>query len=248
MNLRIVLVLVATTVIVLLQSARAGQAAPAKPLNIVIAIAEDEYHAKETLPAFAKSELNDPLRFNVKIIQSDSKTDLPGTEALKDADLLIMFLRRRELPEAQLKAFQTYFDSGKPLVAIRTSCHAFQNWLEFDKVVLGCNYNNHYAATGTLSIATAKGQASNPILRGIPEQFTSSSSLYKMMPLADTCTPLLIGTWTNKPAEPVAWTNVHKGGRVFFTSLGSPEDFKSPVFVRLLRNGVLWAAERTAEN
>jgi type 1 glutamine amidotransferase len=214
-------------------------------LNIVIAIAEDEYHAKETLPAFAKSELEEKLHFNVKIIQSDSKTDLPGTEALRDADLLIMFLRRRELPEAQLKAFQAYFDSGKPLVAIRTSCHAFQNWLEFDKVVLGCNYNNHYAATGTLSISTAKGQTGNPILRGIPEQFTSSSSLYKVMPLADTCTPLLMGTWTNKRAEPVAWTNIHKGGRVFFTSMGSPEDFKSPIFVRLLSNGVVWAAERT---
>jgi type 1 glutamine amidotransferase len=248
MSSRIILALLATALLLPLRFASAGQNATAKPLNIVIAIAEDEYHANETLPAFAKSELQDRLHFNVKIIQSDSKTDLAGTEALKEADLLIMFLRRRELSEAQLKAFQTYFDSGKPVVAIRTSCHAFQNWLEFDKVVLGCNYNNHYAATGTMSIFTAKGQGGNPILRGIPEQFTSSSSLYKVMPLSDTCTPLLIGTWSDKPAEPVAWTNIHKSGRVFFTSLGSPDDFKSPVFVKLLSNGVLWAVDRSPGN
>ena len=48
-------------------------------------------------------------------------------------------------------------------------------------------------------------------------------------------------------AEPVAWTNAHKGGRVFFTSLGSPDDFKSPQFRRLLLNGVNWALDRPIE-
>jgi type 1 glutamine amidotransferase len=222
-----------------------ARAADSKPPTIVIAIGEDEYHAKETLPAFAKSELQDKLHFNVKIVQSDDKTNMPGLEALKQADLLIMFMRRRELPTAQLQLFKDYFDSGKPVVAIRTSCHAFQNWLEFDKVVLGCNYNNHYAAKGTIAITPAAGAKDHPILKGVsPLSFTSDSSLYKVMPLADACTPLLIGKWTDKPPEPLAWTNTHQGGRVFFTSLGSPDDFKLPQFREMLSNGVVWAIGR----
>ena len=42
----------------------------------------------------------------------------------------------------------------------------------------------------------------------------------------------------------MAWTNVHKGGRVFYTSLGHPDDFNDPQFRRLLLNGILWALDR----
>jgi type 1 glutamine amidotransferase len=45
------------------------------------------------------------------------------------------------------------------------------------------------------------------------------------------------------PHEPVTWTNTHTGGgRVFYTSLGHPDDFGIPAFQQLLRNGVYWAA------
>ncbi len=45
------------------------------------------------------------------------------------------------------------------------------------------------------------------------------------------------------PHEPVTWTNTHiGGGRVFYTSLGHPDDFQVPAFRRLLLNGVYWAA------
>jgi type 1 glutamine amidotransferase len=217
---------------------------PAHP-RIVIAIGEDEYHAKETLPAFAKTELEEKLHCQCVILQSDDKANLPGLEALKEADLLIMFLRRRTLPEEQLKQFKDYFDSGRPVVALRTSCHAFQNWLEFDKLVLGCHYANHYAGQGKIDIYRVDKEAQNPLLRGINANgFVSSSSLYRVLPLAETCRPLLMGAWTNKPPEPVAWTNQYKGGRVFFTSLGHPDDFKLPEFRQLLSNGVQWALEQ----
>jgi type 1 glutamine amidotransferase len=222
----------------------ADGASPAKPINVIITIGEDEYHAKETLPAFANAELQEKLHWHVTIIQSDDKKDMPGLETLKNADLLIMFMRRRELPETQLQLFKDYFESGKPVVGIRTSCHAFQNWLEFDKVILGCHYNNHYSAKEPIavSVSVAKAAEGNPLLRGVPPEFVSASSLYKVVPLFPTCTPLLMGTWTDKPAEPVAWTNRYKRARVFFTTLGSPEDFRSAAFRRLLTNGILWAS------
>jgi len=226
----------------------------ARPPNVVIVTAEQEYDAKDTLPAFAKSEL-EPRGYKITCINSDSTTDIPGLEALDDADLLIMFMRRRTLPDDQLKHFQSYFESGRPVVAIRTSCHAFQNYLQFDGAVLGCHYDNHYPnGTGKNAgeapfthVKTTEKSAADPILRGVAPSFDSSGSLYKVSPLAETATPLLLGSWSDKPAEPVAWTNTHKGGRIFFTSLGHPEDFQRPAFKLLLKNAVEWALDEPVE-
>src|SRR5207237_2524643 len=192
---------------------------------------EEEYFAKDTLPAFAHDELEAKLHWHPTLLQSDDKTDLPGTEALDKADLLVLFMRRRELPPDQLGRFKKYFESGRPVVAIRTASHSFQNWLEFDKVVLGCNYGRHYG-TGTPGDMTTitpatKEAAQHPILRGIPldgKTWETTASLYRVTPLLDGTTPLLQGKWRTEPPEPVAWTNTHNGGRVFYTSLGHPDD------------------------
>jgi type 1 glutamine amidotransferase len=48
----------------------------------------------------------------------------------------------------------------------------------------------------------------------------------------------------NKPAQenPVAWVwNNRFGGRVFFTTLGHPEDFKVEAVQRLVINGIHWS-------
>ena len=62
--------------------------------------------------------------------------------------------------------------------------------------------------------------------------------------VAASATPLLLGSWSDKPVEPVAWTNTHKGGRIFFTSLGHPRDFENASFRKMLCNAVLWALDR----
>ena len=50
--------------------------------------------------------------------------------------------------------------------------------------------------------------------------------------------PLLIGTIPDQSPEPIAWTNVNKGGgRVFYTSLGHPDDFQQEPFNRRLSQG-----------
>ena len=57
------------------------------------------------------------------------------------------------------------------------------------------------------------------------------------------CVALLEGWLEDKPeiVEPIAWVNTNGNRRAFYTSLGSPEDFKDPAFRRLLLNAVLWA-------
>jgi type 1 glutamine amidotransferase len=63
-------------------------------------------------------------------------------------------------------------------------------------------------------------------------------------PLAKTTTPLLFGRIAGQESEPVAWTNQYRGGRIFYTSLGHPEDFKNPEFRKLLVNAVFWAMNK----
>jgi type 1 glutamine amidotransferase len=218
-------------------------AAPPAAPKVVVVTAEEEYDAKTTLPAFVKADVESRLGVRATFLNSDSKTEIQGLEALDDADLLVLFVRRRTLPDAQLGRIKAYLDRGKPLVALRTSCHAFQDWKTFDHDVLGCNYQGHHGKDLKITVRPAPGAENTPLLRGVVG-YESGASLYKVNPLAKTATPLLVGKVADQPEEPVAWTNAYKGGRVFFTSLGHQDDFKSPAFRRLLLNGITWALGR----
>ena len=74
-----------------------------------------------------------------------------------------------------------------------------------------------------------------------PGELRFTSSLYKSRDLAPTTTVLMSATIENQPdvREPIAWTNVADHRKTFYTSLGSPDDFESPAFRRLLLNAVL---------
>jgi type 1 glutamine amidotransferase len=176
---------------------------------------------------------------------------IPGfAKAVAAADLVILSIRRVALPEADVLALRKYLDAGKPLIAIRTSSHAFDakgkhpvghvEWTKFDTEVLGGNYHNHHPAGPLTTISVAAGAEKNLLLAGIKTPFTSKGSLYMTSPLAPTTTTLLVGSTAKYDPEPLAWTNTYKKARVFYTSLGHKDDFKSPQFVRLMENAVRW--------
>ncbi|RME90282.1 MAG: hypothetical protein D6766_13525, partial [Verrucomicrobia bacterium] len=79
-----------------------------------------------------------------------------------------------------------------------------------------------------------------------PGSFTGHGSLYKVSPLAPDATPLLLGRIPDQPEEPVAWVRLYgpNEARVFYTSLGHPDDFREPGFRRLLFNAMLWAVRQ----
>ena len=72
--------------------------------------------------------------------------------------------------------------------------------------------------------------------------FKTNGSLYKNPNVAADVTVLLTGTMA-KESEPVAWVREKDGRRVFYTSLGHPDDFKDENFIRLLANGLAWATK-----
>jgi type 1 glutamine amidotransferase len=161
-----------------------------------------------------------------------------------------------------MKQLRDYVASGKPVVGIRTASHAFclnqerppaglTEWPEFDRDVLGGNHHMHHGNKDKddpfTCVWAKEGMESHAILAGVPtEEFRVPSWLYKTSPLAKTATVLMMGrVGDRKPFEPVTWTNINtSGGRVFYTSLGHPGEFKMRVFRRLLTNGIFWALNK----
>jgi putative membrane-bound dehydrogenase-like protein len=221
----------------------------------VFLIGEDEYKTELTLPSFAAKEL-EPLGIRCTFAIADPKSphNFPGVEALADADLLVVSVRRRAPRSDQMAIIRKYLDAGKPLVGIRTASHAFDargkapaghvEWKSFDPDVLGGHYTGHHANDRHPVITLAPSDKPHSIVRGIETPFTSEGSLYKTSPLAASARALLLGTIPSQPAEPVAWVNVTNSSRVFYTSLGHPADFENTSFRRLLQGAVLWALNR----
>lgn len=220
-----------------------GGAAPAKAPTIVLVSGEFEYKSAETLPGL-KQKLEAQLGAKCVYLArpADPKAQtIAGLEALDTADLAILFIRRMTLPEEQLAHFKKFAASGKPIIGLRTASHAFENWKEWDREVLGGNYQNHHNNQLATTIRVAPDAANHPILQGVAKEFASPGSLYRNSPLPPGATVLLMGSVEGKPAEPVAWTRSHHGAAVFYTSLGHPGEFGTELFDRLLLNAVKWA-------
>jgi type 1 glutamine amidotransferase len=234
-------------------------AAASKSAHLVFMIGEDEYDTWNTLPEFVENDLK-PRGYRVTIVHADKdeKNDFSGlTTALRDADLLFVSVRRRTPLKEQLDAVRAHVAAGKPLIGIRTASHAFALrardkppesrfaiWQEFDPEVFGGNYTNHHGSGPKTAITAAPGAEKHPILKGVSAgKLVGNGSLYRVSPLTADATPLLIGSIPDRPAEPVAWTRLAgpKKARVFYTSLGHPDDFKDPQFRRLLVNSIEWA-------
>jgi hypothetical protein len=111
-----------------------GQAGPGKGKQIVFLSGDEEYRSEEGLPMLAKilaarHGFKCTVLFAINpadgTIDPVTLTNIPGMEALDAADLCVMGLRFRELPDAQMKHFVDYLNAGKPIIALRTSTHAF---------------------------------------------------------------------------------------------------------------------------
>lgn len=233
------------------------------PAHIVCLTVDEpnNYDAVNFCRGFAEREWRE-LGHRVTIIEGNRElpTHFEGfLEAMETADLLIVFVRRATPPPEQLDAIRKHLAAGRPLVGIRTANHAFippanlpvtdpalASWPEFVPDVLGCE-NTGYETRGLPYSVTRHPQApaDSPLLAGVdPGAILGHASLYRVLPLAADATPLLLGQAGEiEPAQPLAWTRSYgpRHARIFYTSLGAPEDAVQPALRRLVVNAVQWA-------
>jgi putative membrane-bound dehydrogenase-like protein len=247
----------------LLWAAGAHGAEPARAPHVFFLIGEGEYDTKTTVPAFAKAELEPRgVRCTFSILPSEESNTFPNFDALKEADVLFVSVRRHTPPKAQMEAIRAHVAAGKAVVGLRTASHAFAlrgkggqpakvpdgdaDWPEFDHEILGGNYSDHYGRGIETYAKVLPAQAQHPVLAGIgSEEFRVPSHLYKNPNLPAWVTPLITARMLGRAeTEPVAWVNTKDQRRVFYTSLGAVEDFSVPQFRQLLLNGIFWVLDK----
>ena len=242
-----------------------------KPV-VVFVTGDHEYGSESTMPLLA-AELEKNYGMKTIVLKSfpdrNAEENIPGLEALDQADLAVFFLRWRRLPPDQLKHIDDYLNSGKPVMGFRTSTHAFnfpeghesRSWNAFGERAFGAPpgwggpaKHTHYGHESTTDVYVIEKEKSHPILRGVDANFKVKSWLYKVLPDY----PLKGATWLlmGKPVNPntpdaienpVAWTwKSPTGARTFMTTLGHPEDFQEEAMQRLCVNAIHWALDKPA--
>ena len=214
-----------------------------KPLSIHFISGSKEYKSEPSLQAFQKVL---EKRYQVSVTASwvkDGAKDLPGIEHIPQADLLLVFARRLKLPEEQMTVIRKHWNEGKPIIGMRTSSHAFQKEDNeiFDRQVMAGNYTGHFG-NEPVAVSTAKGAANHPVLKDVGK--IESLKMYKAGELGADATLLQNGTIKSKNAtHAVTWTNVYKGGRMFYTSLGVSVDFENEHFRKMIVNAIFWTTK-----
>ena len=111
-----------------------GGKGPGQGKHIVLVSGDEEYHSAEALTQLGKIlSVHHGFRCTV-LFALDPKTgiinpvvrdNIAGLESLAEGDLMVLFTRWRILPDSQLKHFHDFVMTGKPVVGLRTSTHAF---------------------------------------------------------------------------------------------------------------------------
>lgn len=229
--------------------------------NIAFLLGDPEYSSHLSMPPLA-ADVARRHGYQATLCLSSLVPDEPlfalsefsHLAALSDADLMVVYTRFRHLPDWQMEAIQSYLSSGRAVVGLRTSTHAFhfpadspwQAWNDgFGRDVFGTPWISHHGHSSRTDVSILPQASTHPIVRGLDARFRLRSWLYHVLPLAKPCEPLLWGVPVEPECpgqeNPVAWTTQHNRARVFFTSLGHPDDFANPSFRTLLTNGIRWA-------
>src|SRR5438270_76461 len=102
-----------------------------KGKHVVLVSGDEEYRSEEALPQLGKI-LAQRHGFKCTVLFAVDPKDgainpgtsnIPGLEILKAADVMIMFVRFRDLPDEQTKHIIDFVEAGKPIIGLRTATH-----------------------------------------------------------------------------------------------------------------------------
>ena len=189
-----------------------GTDGPGAGKHIVFLAGDHEYRSEEALPALARilakhHGFKCTVLFNVDketgyIVPGNS--NMPYTDAVDTADLLVFGLRFQNFPPEQMQPIVDYLSRGGPVVGTRTSTHAFKipsdsRFAKFDhqykgdemkggfgRQILGETWVSHYGKNHVMStrLDINPDQADHPILRGVRDPWVEAGG-YWTDPMGD---------------------------------------------------------------
>lgn len=215
-----------------------GGNGPGQGKYVVLVSGDEEYRSEEALVQLARI-LSKQHGFTCTVlfaidpadgtINPNKRDNIPGLEALRNADLLVIATRFRDLPDEQMKPLADYLAAGKPVIGLRTATHAFDippgktysrfGWKSqepgweggFGRRVLGETWINHHGQHGKQSTrgVIAPGAEGHPALKGIASgDIWGPTDVYEVrLPLPGDSQPLILGqvvegmSPTDPPAE-----------------------------------------------
>lgn len=199
-----------------------GGNGPGAKKHIVFLAGDEEYRSEEAMPMMAQVMAQHGFKCTVLfsvdpdgIVNPERQQSLSHSEALDKANAIVMSLRFRNWDDASMKRFEAAFLRGVPIVALRTSTHAFNfpkespwanysfraskdtGWKNgFGRHVLGETWISHHGkhkVQGTRSRIQA-ANAAHPVLKGVGTIFCTTD-VYGANPRPDS-TVLLRGEVT----------------------------------------------------
>lgn len=210
-----------------------GGEGPGKGKHVVFVSGDDEYRSEEACPMLAKILAK---RYGFKctvlfaidpetgMIKPNYQRNIPGTHLLKEADMMVVHARFRELPDDQMAAIIEFTNSGKPIFGLRTSTHAFNytkngpysKWSYnsqnppggWGQAVLGETWISHHGDHGKESTRGVinPALAAHPIVKGC-QDIWGPTDVYGVVHLTDKDQVLVRGQVldgmkpTDKPVE-----------------------------------------------
>ncbi len=180
-----------------------GEKGPGLGKHIVFIAGDHEYRGEESLPALARI-LAKSYGFKCTFIVTTNRetgeiepgsNHITNLQALKSADLMVVFLRFQKFADDQMDCIDDYLKSGKPVLGLRTSTHAFNGltgkyahynegykghnsdrtdegaeWKDgFGEQILGEHWVGHFGRNHVQSsnLILEKSALEHPILRGV---------------------------------------------------------------------------------
>ncbi len=200
-----------------------GKRGPGNGKRLVLISGDEEYRSEEALPQLAQilathHGFDCTVLFAINpangAIDPGIRDNIPGLDALRTADLMIIATRFRELPDDQMQYIDEYVHSGRPIVGLRTATHAFHysagsnsrfrhysdqdtsGWPGgFGRQVLGetwISHHGHHAVQSTRGIV-APGAEKHPVMRGVDGIWGPTDVYTANLPLPDGCQTLVLG-------------------------------------------------------
>ncbi|HEX5010553.1 MAG TPA: hypothetical protein VFY71_09135 [Planctomycetota bacterium] len=195
---------------------------PGAGRHIVLVSGDEEYRSEEALPMLAqvlaqRHGFRCTVLFAIDTkdgtVNPEERANIPGLQALDDADLLVLFTRFRCLPDADMQHLVDYVRAGKPVIGIRTATHAFAYDAEstsqfkgwswdsatpkggFGQELFGTTWVAHLGNHGHESTrgVVPEGAAKLPMLRGVHDVW-GPTDVYAVPPLPADTTVLLEGS------------------------------------------------------